>query len=177
MGFGPRRGVSCTAEAGCWAVQKAAWAVVAAKVRGHYGGPAQTFEALERGLQARLARSGIPTTAGAPGSPGVGSLSHLMRGCLARRGGLRDCCTAQQDVACVLSFQTLLNIDRDVVHTDMVSTWWLLDFMVALERNIQAACHGSCALPPAPFGTQAFFLSARNQKVLSSVVPSYIKPY
>jgi len=44
------------AEAACWAVQESARQCVAARLRTHYGGPAQTFAALEAGLEARLSK-------------------------------------------------------------------------------------------------------------------------
>ena len=90
-GCGPCRGVSSTAEAGCWAVQEAARAVVAAKVRGHYGGPAQTFEALERGLQARLARTGTLSAAADPDRPGGALLAQPNLTNFVRRAGFRMC--------------------------------------------------------------------------------------
>lgn len=42
------------AEAACWAIQEAARQCAAARMRTHFGGPAQTFAAVEKGLQARL---------------------------------------------------------------------------------------------------------------------------
>lgn len=44
------------AEAACWAVQESARQCVADRLRTHYGGPAQTFAALEAGLEARLSK-------------------------------------------------------------------------------------------------------------------------
>ncbi len=49
------------------------------------------------------------------------------------------------------------------------SAWLLLDFLVALERRVQAACHGSAALPAPPPDAQAFFLAPRNMKVILPV--------
>lgn len=54
------------------------------------------------------------------------------------------------------------------VLTELQSSWLFLDFMMALERQIQAACSGSCALPlPSP-PALCFFTVAKNRKVCNT---------
>ncbi|CAL8462813.1 g2346 [Coccomyxa elongata] len=112
-----RRSPRSHAEAACWAAQESARQCVAARMRTHYGGPAQTFAALEAGLQTRLARA-----------------------------------------------QTSGSVQQEGAATELQSTWLLLDFMMALERQIQAACEGSCSLPLPPPPALSFFTVAKNRK-------------
>lgn len=50
---------------------------------------------------------------------------------------------------------------------ELQSTWLFQEFMVALERQVQAACEGSCALPSPPLPAMSFFSVTKNRKVRS----------
>ncbi|BDA50909.1 probable serine/threonine-protein kinase SMG1 at C-terminar half [Coccomyxa sp. Obi] len=74
-------------------------------------------------------------------------------------------------LACVhtmeVQLRRLLHLKRDFrpgAAIQLQSTWLFLDFMMALERQIQAACEGSCSLPLPPPSALSFFTVAKNRK-------------
>ena len=170
-----RRPFAHSAEAIEWAVEVAAKQLIQQRLRTHYGGAVQTLAAIEKGLQARLSKCN-QSQEHQQATPGTHRLCCCTRICrLSLRSSACNLCRAKPLKACAPFTSQCVDIypgcwmilKGPSLLAGLLGGSALLDFALALERQIQSACFGTLALPSAAVDpeSQSFFAAPRNQMV------------